>query len=101
MLARTAIAVSPVLLSAFSRKPPDYSTTGAANPNNTFCLCVDMLPNIADDKISHDVACYYQYCYQAYIQFTIRYDTRSNFNVCSKADISQFNLPHGTEVKKV
>ena len=60
MPARTAIAVSPVLSSAFARKPPDYSTTGAVNSNNTFCLCVDMLPNIADDKISHDDACYYQ-----------------------------------------
>ena len=27
----------------------------------------------------------------------IRYDTRSYFNVRSKADISQLNLPHGTE----
>jgi len=28
---------------------------------------------------------------------TIRYDTRCYFNVRSKADISQLNLPHGTE----
>jgi len=28
---------------------------------------------------------------------TIRYDTRSYFNVRSKADISQLNLPHGTD----
>ena len=27
---------------------------------------------------------------------TIRYDTRCYFNVRSKADISQLNLPHGT-----
>jgi len=27
----------------------------------------------------------------------IRYDTRCYFNVRSKADISQLNLPHGTE----
>jgi len=27
---------------------------------------------------------------------TIRYDTRCYFNVGSKADISQLNLPHGT-----
>ena len=27
---------------------------------------------------------------------TIRYDTRCCFNVRSKADISQLNLPHGT-----
>ena len=26
-----------------------------------------------------------------------RYDTRCYFNVCSKADISQLNLPHGTD----
>ena len=31
------------------------------------------------------------------IQFTIRYDTRCYFNVRSKADISQLNLPHGTD----
>jgi len=28
---------------------------------------------------------------------TIRYDTRYYFNVRSKADISQLNLPHGTD----
>jgi len=28
---------------------------------------------------------------------TIRYDTRCYFNVRSKADISQLNLPHGTD----
>jgi len=27
----------------------------------------------------------------------IRYDTRCYFNVRSKADISQLNLPHGTD----
>ena len=27
---------------------------------------------------------------------TLRYDTRRYFNVCSKADVSQLNLPHGT-----
>ena len=31
---------------------------------------------------------------------TIRYDTRCYFNMRSKADMSQFNLPHGT-VEKV
>ena len=30
---------------------------------------------------------------------TIRYDTRCHFNVRSKADKSQLNLPHGTEQK--
>jgi len=29
--------------------------------------------------------------------FTIRYDTRCYFNVRSKADTSQLNLPHGTD----
>jgi len=32
---------------------------------------------------------------------TIRYDTRCYFNVRSKANMSQFNLPHGTDNKKV
>ena len=33
---------------------------------------------------------------------TIRYDTRCYFNVRSKADISQLNLPHGNrQLKKV
>ena len=27
----------------------------------------------------------------------LRYDMRCYFNVCSKADISQLNLPHGTD----
>ena len=29
----------------------------------------------------------------------VRYDTRCYFNVNSKADISQLNLPHGTTTK--
>jgi len=33
--------------------------------------------------------------------YTIRYDTRCHFNVQSKADISQLNLPHGTNNQKV
>ena len=28
---------------------------------------------------------------------TIRYDTRCYFNVRTKADVSQLNLPHGTD----
>ena len=33
-----------------------------------------------------------------YIRYdTIRYDTRCCFNVRSKADMSQLNLPHGTD----
>jgi len=31
------------------------------------------------------------------VKGTIRYDTRCYFNVRSKADISQLNLPHGTD----
>jgi len=34
------------------------------------------------------------------LQENIRYDTRCYFNVRSKADISQLNLPHGTDNKK-
>ena len=30
-------------------------------------------------------------------RFTIRYDTRCYFNVRSKANMSQLNLPHGTD----
>ena len=37
-------------------------------------------------------------CHKApYLDNTIRYDTRCYFNVRSKADISQLNLPHGTD----
>ena len=31
------------------------------------------------------------------IRMKLRYDTRCYFNVRSKADISQLNLPHGTD----
>jgi len=31
-----------------------------------------------------------------YLILYLRYDTRSYFNVCSKADISQLNLPYET-----
>ena len=33
----------------------------------------------------------------AIVEVTIRYDTRFYFNVRSKADISQLNIPHGTD----
>ena len=33
-------------------------------------------------------------------RLTIRYDTRCYFNVRSKADISQLNLPHGNRQLK-
>jgi len=33
----------------------------------------------------------------SHLVITIRYDTRCYFNVRSKADISQLNLPHGTD----
>ena len=35
--------------------------------------------------------------YQSERYDTIRYDTRCYFNVRSKADMSQLNLPHGTD----
>ena len=35
---------------------------------------------------------------QAHGPTVIRYDTRCYFNVRSKADISQLNLPHGTDL---
>ena len=35
-----------------------------------------------------------------HLTIMIRYDTRCYFNVRSKADISQLNLPHGTGNKK-
>jgi len=31
------------------------------------------------------------------VRADLRYDTRCYFNVRSKADISQLNLPHGTD----
>ena len=34
---------------------------------------------------------------QRTIGWTIRYDTRCYFNVRSKANMSQLNLPHGTD----
>ena len=45
---------------------------------------------------------YWFACVQRNLHFlsyadTIRYDTRCYFNVRSKADISQLNLPHGTD----
>jgi len=99
MPARTAIALSPVLPAAFSRKPPDYSTTGAVNPNNTFCLCVNMPRKSLRIKLATMTPAITSNATKP-IQFRIRCDTRSYFNVSSKADISQLNLPHGTEVKK-
>ena len=33
------------------------------------------------------------------ISTTLRYDTRSYFDVCLKADMNQLNLPHETELK--
>jgi len=35
------------------------------------------------------------------VPLSLRYDTRCYFNVSSNADISQLNLPHGTNNQKV
>ena len=45
-----------------------------------------------------DLGPIYKISYDNLIRYdTIRYDTRCYFNVRSKADISQLNLPHGTD----
>ena len=36
-------------------------------------------------------------CLFVCLRVTMRYDTRCYFNVRSKADMSQLNLPHGTD----
>ena len=38
---------------------------------------------------------------QFHLDDTIRYDTRCYFNMRSKANMSQLNLPHGTDNYKV
>ena len=44
-----------------------------------------------------DLALYYNVSYEHLSKIHVRYDTRCYFNVRSKADISQFNLPHGND----
>jgi len=44
------------------------------------------------------VICYY-WSWSTETLIAIRYDTRTCFKVRSKADVSQLNLPHGTELK--
>jgi len=52
-----------------------------------------------DWLVGYDIYIYtYTYTYTyIYIYDTIRYDTRCYFNVRSKANMSQLNLPHGTD----
>jgi len=43
---------------------------------------------------------YFVICYSLEFDDTDGHDTRSDFNVHPKADISQLNLPHGTKKNK-
>ena len=63
---------------------PDLRSSGIPGPNLTpgCWLNAHNAVNTYDASLRYD---------------TIRYDTRCYFNVRSKADISQLNLPHGTD----
>ena len=57
-------------------------------------IFLDVQPNVHEDLCGsdrHPITIFYD------LVNTIRYDTRCYFNVRSKADISQLNLPHGTD----
>ena len=52
---------------------------------------------IVASKRSVSVACYCSEMDMGWMDPSIRYDTRRCFNVRSKANTSQLNLPHGTD----
>jgi len=54
-----------------------------------------MIIGSPEEQLHHLLRSWLRQC--VYMHSTIRYDTRCYFNVRSKADISQLNLPHGTD----
>ena len=66
-------------------------------PNLLSCRCTSVFGHMArlDDDTLANMAL--QLHVNVSFNDTIRYDTRCYFNVCSKADISQLNLLHGTD----
>ena len=58
------------------------------------------VPNI-NDPVTKNISLYLYHIDTSLVSgerdSKIRYDTRCYFNVRSKADISQLNLPHGTD----
>jgi len=97
-----------------------FSTSGSSHFNVDsqlciICIIIDVydvymsnLPRNILHLVSHinDIWAKLRYCHSPCPQLchrcqqgveTIRYDTRCYFNARSKADISQLNLPHGTD----
>ena len=74
-------------LAAAERRPPRRYDTAAARSTCTSCTSVNIIVSI--------ILVHYALALGGH--FGIRYDTRCYFNVRSKADISQLNLPHGTD----
>jgi len=60
-------------------------------PRDFFFMCSQRMQIYIKHEATHDRDSHIPVGYD-----TIRYDTRCYFNMRSKADMSQLNLPHGT-----
>jgi len=93
------LAVGPVLVPLI--RPYMYCLLVSLTPFHHFFLTyllpfpmrIDPLHYHRPDVVKERLNMALVFC----VYFTIRYDTRCYFNVRSKADISQLNLPHGTD----
>ena len=62
----------------------------SGRPSRSACATLNIHVEDSDDH--HPM-----FTQPTYVYDTIRYDTRCYFNVRSKANMSQLNLPHGTD----
>ena len=63
-----------------------------------YCIIIVLLTLILAliNSVKQDNCLHASFCHQKVLRdIMIRYDTRCYFNVRSKADMSQLNLPHG------
>jgi len=69
----------------------DYVENSIANRRNRF------VNKYGEISVSNVVLIRFVCFTRILVAFVLRYDTRCYFNVRSKANISQLNLPHGTD----
>ena len=92
MWARTSLEGRGILRGTSNRHPFDNVRVQSSRPPDA-----TISTQQGRHSRSSDASRRYHYCYNFSLFSATRYDTRCYFNVRSKADMSQLNLPHGTK----